>query len=965
MNRVYQQILQNLINSNFQLPEQNSEFYDWLAHIAEALPNASGKIDLDSNLPSYQEGDANPVPDWRTSMFYTDPETGEEVANPLWNESVKQLWDAIKEYSKQPTGENGYDERTVDIYFEDKKDTDTPISSMSLDDIRYSDAGTNFISLLSNYDKYFGPWVKPWRNVDDQTYKEVRSVDYILKQILNYTYLQFTTYSSIDASTSRGRGIIHGQMRLLMPKNSRHVIIEDLNRNFWVLGNSIAGLCAYLFGSGSPLKDIYSRLTNELIQLWENVISLWLMAALSMLKPCTDIHVELFFVPNSVSEPYKKYDDFDSFQSIPASKRDIINNTVAYAKKYQNSNCIMFPMVRKNNYEKNYFDWIFIPFVIFIIREGNGEEKVIVQELRDTQNYWVQAHPVDYAQKLWCARETPLEYYYSYPLSEIPIKEDVSRMAHKFYSGFRPHLSFTEKGYEKGSLYLKGLEISFTDAIGESFAKDDLTTLSFRINKLTSSLGEGYTNQTIKEEVKSSQSSTDVLTARPTEVSYESFTSYYLGDFPSVYDVSVQGKQFKVVSENSLATQAMLIKIGQYLPKIYNTRTGIQTANIYSNPSYFQPQYNSSHQETSYELNYTPNNKSRYSGQGLPIDSCDFYVCNPNSYCFKRKVDLNENPSETNSAWTKLKDIGNEVISEFLDNKNIDKITYLMAAIGVRPWRNDDNKPNDWQKQGYWTNTILTHMYRFIPHKLIDFWDKYGKSKGTEVYEFNINGQKCYLECLGFVGKDETAFGGAANFKKIGTTWRLPELRSYYDDHYNDFLELQDVFDKEAKYYLDMAKYDSADPLRQKYEECKQSGDWTQFEDFLSNNYRDYKDDFLPAIEVGEDITTLAGLWSVYDGNVKMLESQPQPAELNHKYHNQIVYDDQGRTCRYREVGSLYFNFVNNAIVLPLIEKPVMINRIPYWAYYRALNEQNSKRVDGTYIMIENNDIIQQYTINF
>jgi len=71
-----------------------------LAHIAEPLPNASGKIDLDSNLPSYYEGDANPVPDWKTSIFYTDPETGEEVANPLWNESVKQLWDAIKEYSK-------------------------------------------------------------------------------------------------------------------------------------------------------------------------------------------------------------------------------------------------------------------------------------------------------------------------------------------------------------------------------------------------------------------------------------------------------------------------------------------------------------------------------------------------------------------------------------------------------------------------------------------------------------------------------------------------------------------------------------------------------------------------------------------------------------------------------------------------------------------------------------------------
>jgi len=40
-----------------------------------------------------------------------------------------------------------------------------------------------------------------------------------------------------------------------------------------------------------------------------------------------------------------------------------------------------------------------------------------------------------------------------------------------------------------------------------------------------------------------------------------------------------------------------------------------------------------------------------------------------------------------------------------------------------------------------------------------------------------------------------------------GTTWRLPELRSYYDKYYNNFLELKDTYDNETKYYLDMAKY--------------------------------------------------------------------------------------------------------------------------------------------------------------
>jgi hypothetical protein len=38
----------------------------------------------------------------------------------------------------------------------------------------------------------------------------------------------------------------------------------------------------------------------------------------------------------------------------------------------------MFPCIRKNNYEKNYFDTMVIPYVIFIIRQGGGEDKVVV-----------------------------------------------------------------------------------------------------------------------------------------------------------------------------------------------------------------------------------------------------------------------------------------------------------------------------------------------------------------------------------------------------------------------------------------------------------------------------------------------------------------------------------------------------------------------------------------------------------
>ena len=955
MNGVYQRILQNLINSNCSLPAQSNEFYEYLAHIAEALPDFLEKIDLDSNPPSYQEGDANPVPDWKESIFYHDGEERIGVRN-IWNESLRNLWYAIDKYSKQSINEvTGKDERELDIYREPKRnDDDEPVNTIILDDIRYGDAGANFLNLLSQYQKQYGIWVKPEENLIGQTYKSVRGVDYVLKQMLNETLLQFTNYFSIDYDDpAANRGIIHSQIRLLMPKNSRWVLVEDLNRNFWVLGNTIGGLCAYLFGAGSPIKDIFERLVNELVQLWENTIFLWMLAAFALIKPCTDVHVEMFFVPNDINEPYRKYDNFDSFQSIPSSKARIIANTVAYAKKYQNSNCVMFPMIRKNNYEKNYFDWVFVPFVIFIIHEGDGSEKVVVQDLRDKYDYWVQAHPSDYAQKLWCAREAPVKYYYYYPLNDVSIKYNEETISHKYYAGFRPHISVESKKIEHGEIHLTNVSINFTDAIGESFGYDNLTAINYTFKNLSSSLGNNYKNQTDKIEIISSRTGLDDIETYPSQTNAQTivadkYNGYYLGEFPSTYETSAQGKHFRVVSEDSLATQAMLIKIGQYLPKVYKTGyNSINTSNIYNNPNYFSEQVNSSKQVTSYELNYTPNQHALYSGTGLSLPSCDFYVCDSTATCFKRMEDLNANVTDTDTAWTRLKTIGNEVISEFIHHKNIDKITYLMAAIGVLPWYSDSTG------QGYWVSTVLTHMYRFIPHRLINFWDKYGKSKTVDTYEFTINGEKCYLECLGFVGKIETAYDGTTNFKRLGaTTWRLPELRSYYDHYYNDFLELQDVYDTETEYYLDMSKYPASNPLKQEYDAAIQAHDWTNFEQFLSDHYEEYKDDFLPQIKVGESITTLAGLWCVYDGNTRPLATEVQPEPVNHLFHDSTFIED-GATKKYRQVGNMFFIFNDKGeIILPTKTVPVTIDKQQYWAHSRKQGEGAASLVNGTYIMI-------------
>jgi len=60
-----------------------------------------------------------------------------------------------------------------------------------------------------------------------------------------------------------------------MPKYTRRVEIEDLNRDFWVIGEAISEISGFLFDDESPLAKMFKGITSELTQIWENLIYLW------------------------------------------------------------------------------------------------------------------------------------------------------------------------------------------------------------------------------------------------------------------------------------------------------------------------------------------------------------------------------------------------------------------------------------------------------------------------------------------------------------------------------------------------------------------------------------------------------------------------------------------------------------------------------------------------------------------
>ena len=187
-------------------------------------------------------------------------------------------------------------------------------------------------------------------------------------------------------------------IRLIMPKYLRKVEVEDLNRNFWVIGQNVSAICAFLFGPEAPFKKLFEDMLAEIVQLWENILYLWAAYALLSQKPePTEIHFEILPLANSMTENYIKLDDFDNLgfdiendfddpTVMAALTEEIKNRCKAIVNQYSDRHVVILPKVRLNNYKHNYYSKECYPFVIFYNRYFN-EYSIIPIYLYNTYDY--------------------------------------------------------------------------------------------------------------------------------------------------------------------------------------------------------------------------------------------------------------------------------------------------------------------------------------------------------------------------------------------------------------------------------------------------------------------------------------------------------------------------------------------------------------------------------------------------
>lgn len=201
-------------------------------------------------------------------------------------------------------------------------------------------------------------WVESWTNAKGETYSQVRGDDKKLSAL--------TDNSNLDSTNSNSDVI-----KLLLPRYQRHVEIEDLDRNFWVIGQSLAGISAFLFSKSSPFLKTFENILREIYDLWENILYLWLAFAISMQdkKYYSHIHEEVVYLSASDLDTDFKYDHFEDSDFIISGngfnfntlKTEIIKKLEYLKAKYPDSNLCIIPVIRADGYEYNYYSTEYYP----------------------------------------------------------------------------------------------------------------------------------------------------------------------------------------------------------------------------------------------------------------------------------------------------------------------------------------------------------------------------------------------------------------------------------------------------------------------------------------------------------------------------------------------------------------------------------------------------------------------------
>lgn len=553
-------------------------------------------------------------------------------------------------------------------------------------------------------------------------------------------------------------------IRLIMPKNTRRVEVEDLNRNFWVISQAIAQISQYLFDDNSPLKKILPKILSELVQLNENVINLWAELYAIGMKYYDDIKVML--LPLSASPGYgdeqitKHYKEirYDRFDYNGWSKGNWTNFFVSFKSRYSylihqypKSNLIIIPFSRKNNYQHNYYSNLTFPGLILYDR---NQEKFsyykFLTENEDDISISIRSNsevpPVEPAtyilDQIYGFKELEDSYRLTKPFAMLETIEEETPQTYYGAIRFQPEV---EAAYDDEGIRIDKFQLRFYDA-GRQMLEPNIKPL------LTIGLEDGQVvrshSKLTDEELllQDSLRQPTLLVEKPYNAQVEG-EKVYLGEVVSWKKKTTEIEKFEIENYETYANTGVLIKIGNILPNFDTKGAGTNLENYGdkqvggSERQKFRFKYNGKNYEcvtghqshtlktgseferTAYEVNIGLIN----SGNNLPgMPSTCYYSSSMTSYYYptfdktNNRWVLNQDPNGSSPMKNDMIRNGLVTIKDYLEN---DKTTIKEGTLktngnGESTFLSIDNDTNKVHH-----NVDLTKVTYFIGAFGIEPWD--------------------------------------------------------------------------------------------------------------------------------------------------------------------------------------------------------------------------------------------------
>ena len=291
---------------------------------------------------------------------------------------IQYIIDSLQNQSEQVLWNKSMDDILKDYINYCNKDFEIKGSTQlgheyTVEDIQRANAGRNFYT--SEDDQNKTEWVRPLADNTGDEYATIRGDDKINKVLNSKKNLQFTRKDKINGTT------LDYYIRLIMPKYTRRVEVEDLNRNFWVIGQALSAVAAALFDNDGPIKKFMRYSLSEILQLWENVIYLW--AAVRLLNEkqgeapepepipynSSNTVFQVIDLPRAQDKPYRDINefvnDYETWYNTETNSGGVRGKLRQFEKIYPNKHLAFLLRCRIGNYEKDYYHTEIYPYVVF------------------------------------------------------------------------------------------------------------------------------------------------------------------------------------------------------------------------------------------------------------------------------------------------------------------------------------------------------------------------------------------------------------------------------------------------------------------------------------------------------------------------------------------------------------------------------------------------------------------------